>query len=69
MAHDSLAPVRALYSMTQVLEMEHLIDETIDILCEKLDRRFVETGAKCDITDYVLYGESNRTRQVILAKY
>ena len=57
----ALRPVRALYSMTHVLEMENAIDETIDLLCEKLDRRFVEAGAKCDITDYILYGESNRT--------
>lgn len=55
----ALRPIRALYSMTQVLEMEHLIDKTIDLLCKKLDGRFVETGAECDIADYVLYGELN----------
>ena len=55
----ALRPVRALYSMTQVLEFEHLIVNIIDLLCEKLDTRFVKTGVSCDMADYVLYGELN----------
>lgn len=53
----ALRPVRALYSMTQVLELEHLMDNIIDLLCKKLDTRFVKSGASCDIANYVLYGE------------
>lgn len=45
--------------MTQILEFEHLIDNIIDLLCEKLDTRFVKTGAPCDMADYVLYGKLN----------
>lgn len=53
----ALRPVRALYSMTQVLELEDLMDNIIDLLCKKLDTRFVKTGVSCDIANYVLYGE------------
>lgn len=52
-----LRPVRPLYSMTQVLDMENLIDTTINLLCEKLDERFVQQGESCDIADYMMYGE------------
>lgn len=65
----ALRPIRALYSMSQVLEMEHLIDKTIDLLCEKLDGRFVETGATLDIADYVLYGELNQTCLAVSTMY
>lgn len=52
-----LRPVRPLYSMTQVLDMENLIDTTINLLCEKLDERFVQQGKPCDMADYIMYGE------------
>lgn len=55
--------------MSQVLEMEHLIDRTVDLLCKKLDGRFVETGATLDIADYVLYGESNQICLTVSAMY
>lgn len=65
----ALRPIRASYSMSQVLEMEHLIDRTVDLLCKKLDGRFVETGATLDIADYVLYGESNQICLTVSAMY
>ena len=68
MAHDGPASRSCLLFNDPGPEMEHLMGEIIDLLCEKLDKRFVETGAKCDITDYVPYGESNRTWQVISTK-
>lgn len=52
-----LRPVRPLYSMTQVLDMENLIDTTINLLCEKLDERFVQQGKPCDMANYIMYGE------------
>lgn len=52
-----LRPVRPLYSMTQVLDMESLVDTTINLLCEKLDERFVQPGKSCDMADYIMYGE------------
>jgi len=45
--------------MTQVLDMEPQIEATIDLLCEKLDERFVRTGISCNIADYLLYGTSH----------
>lgn len=44
--------------MTQVLDMEPQIEATIDLLCEKLDERFVKLGVACNMADYLLYGMS-----------
>jgi hypothetical protein len=44
----ALRSIRLAYSITQVLDMEPQIEATIDLLCEKLDERFV----------YLLYGTS-----------
>lgn len=45
--------------MSQVLNMEPQIEATIDLLCEKLDERFVKTGVSCNMADYLLYGMSH----------
>lgn len=52
----ALRPIRQAYSMTQVLDMEPQIEEIIDLLCEKLDERFVRPGVPCNMADYLLYG-------------
>lgn len=54
----ALRPIRQAYSMTQVLDMEPQIEATIDLLCEKLDERFVKPGVACNMADYLLYGTS-----------
>lgn len=54
----ALRPIRQAYSMTQVLDMEPQIEATIDLLCEKLDERFVKLGVACNMADYLLYGMS-----------
>ena len=51
--------MRQAYSMSQVLNMEPQIEATIDLLCEKLDERFVKTGVSCNMADYLLYGMSH----------
>lgn len=53
-----LRPIRQAYSMTQVLDMEPQIEVTIDLLCQKLDQRFVKPGIACNMADYLLYGLS-----------
>ncbi|EYE94002.1 cytochrome P450 [Aspergillus ruber CBS 135680] len=50
-----LRPIRQAYSMTQVLDMEPQIEVTIDLLCQKLDERFVKPGIACNMADYLLY--------------
>ena len=55
----AVRPMRQAYSMSQVLNMEPQIEATIDLLCEKLDERFVKTGVSCNMADYLLYGMSH----------
>lgn len=54
--HSTLIrPVRNLYTMTKLQEMEPLIDETINLFCDILMERFAVPGKACEMTDYILY--------------
>lgn len=50
-----IRPVKSLYSMTKVQDVEHCVDAVINLYLEKPQERFVSTGKPCDMADYILY--------------
>lgn len=53
-----MRPIQQLYSVASILSMEHLIDRTIESLCEQLEARFVDgrdAGKTCDIAEWIGY--------------
>ncbi|KNG84908.1 benzoate 4-monooxygenase cytochrome P450 [Aspergillus nomiae NRRL 13137] len=48
-----IRPVKGLYSMTKVQEMEPGVDMTINLFMDILRERFVEKGRPCDMADYL----------------
>ncbi|KAE8356015.1 cytochrome P450 [Aspergillus coremiiformis] len=50
-----LRPVKNLYSMTQVQEVEPGVDMTIDLFLQKLGERFISTGDTCEMSKYISY--------------
>lgn len=55
-----MRPIQKLYTMNNILGMEHLIDQTVIKLCEQLESRFMvgqNTGKICDIADWIGYCE------------
>ncbi|KAK5124830.1 hypothetical protein LTR08_005590 [Meristemomyces frigidus] len=46
--HDkAIRPIRGFWSMSKVLDVEPLVDETLKLLTDKLDQRFVGDGKVC----------------------
>lgn len=50
-------PVKSLYSMSKVQDMEPGLDVTINLFFEKLRERFVQTGNLCDMSEYLNFCE------------
>jgi hypothetical protein len=57
--HDKyMKPIRGLWTMTKVLEMEPLIDETLSKFTDKLGAKFVDgpkPGTTCMMDDWLAY--------------
>lgn len=51
-------PIAKYLSSSGVLALEPLMDQSIQGLCEQLERRFVKTGKPCDLGEWVAYCES-----------
>ncbi|KAI7537712.1 benzoate 4-monooxygenase cytochrome-like protein P450 [Hortaea werneckii] len=52
--HDqAMKPIRGLWSMTKVLEVEPYVDKTLNILVSKLDKLFVPEGNVCKMDDWL----------------
>lgn len=50
------SPIASLYSMTNVVRLEPLVDETLTVLSKQLDERFVGTNDKpFDLGDWLQY--------------
>lgn len=52
-----IRPVKSLYSMSKVQDVEHNVDITIEMLLEKLRERFVRPGKPCEMSDYIGFCE------------
>ncbi|KAJ5657790.1 cytochrome P450 [Penicillium longicatenatum] len=48
-----IRPIKNLYSLTKVQDVEANVDITINLLLEKLRARFVGTGKPCEMTDWI----------------
>ncbi|KAI1772662.1 cytochrome P450 [Hypoxylon cercidicola] len=48
-------PIAGVYSMSNLVSFEPLVDRTIDVFCQELDRRFVLTGETCDLGAWLQY--------------
>ena len=41
-------PVANIYSMGNIAKFEHLVDNTLEVFFQQIDKLFVETGGVCD---------------------
>ncbi|XXH04088.1 hypothetical protein Hte_010499 [Hypoxylon texense] len=48
-------PIAGVYSMSNLVSFEPLVDRTIDVFCQELDRRFVLPGEACDLGAWLQY--------------
>lgn len=48
-------PIAAVYSMSNLVSFEPLVDRTIDVFRQELDRRFVLPGTVCDFDQWLQY--------------
>ncbi|KAI0542541.1 putative benzoate 4-monooxygenase cytochrome P450 [Xylaria digitata] len=48
-------PIAAVYSMSNLVSFEPLVDRTIEVLLQELDRRFVQSGEACDFGTWLQY--------------
>lgn len=48
-----IRPVKGLYSMTKVQDMEPGVDVTINLFMETIKERFISTGKPCDLSEYI----------------
>ncbi|KAL4875056.1 cytochrome P450 [Aspergillus karnatakaensis] len=54
--HKNLkTPIASLYSMSKILPLEPFVDKTLDVLCQELDSRFVETKKVFDLADWLQF--------------
>ncbi|TVY47545.1 Cytochrome P450 monooxygenase [Lachnellula occidentalis] len=54
--HDTyMNPIRSLWTMTKVLDMESLIDETLNRFTTKLGAKFADVGNKCMMDEWLGY--------------
>jgi hypothetical protein len=50
-------PIQKYYVMKYISGYEPRVDEIINILIQKLNRRFVDTGEICNMDDWLFYCE------------
>ncbi|GAW17174.1 hypothetical protein ANO14919_066260 [Xylariales sp. No.14919] len=48
-------PIAAVYSMSNLVSFEPLVDRTIEVFRQELDRRFVRSGEACDFGAWLQY--------------
>ncbi|KAI0149828.1 cytochrome P450 [Hypoxylon sp. NC0597] len=48
-------PIAGVYSMSNLVSFEPLVDRTIEVFCQELDRRFVLPGKACDLGAWLQY--------------
>jgi hypothetical protein len=48
-------PIASVYSMSNLVSFEGLVDRTIEVFCRELDERFVRTGSVCDFGIWLQY--------------
>ncbi|KAI0405419.1 putative benzoate 4-monooxygenase cytochrome P450 [Xylaria palmicola] len=48
-------PIAAVYSMSNLVSFEPLVDRTIEVFRQELDRRFVSSGETCDLGAWLQY--------------
>ncbi|OTA92375.1 hypothetical protein M434DRAFT_325550 [Hypoxylon sp. CO27-5] len=48
-------PIAGVYSMSNLVSFEPLVDRTIEVFCQELDRRFVLPGKVCDFGAWLQY--------------
>ncbi len=56
----ALKPVQKLYSLNSAVELEPLMNNTVQALCSELESRFMDganKGKTCDIADWISYCE------------
>ncbi|KAK4140278.1 cytochrome P450 [Dichotomopilus funicola] len=49
------SPVASLYNLSSIMKCEPSVDETLDVLFEQLDTRFVATGKTVELADWLQY--------------
>lgn len=49
------SPIAPLFSLSNVLPLEGFVNETIQVMTEQLDKRFVESQATFDLADWLQY--------------
>lgn len=52
-----IRPVKNMYSMSRVQEVEDTMDVTIKLLFNKLRTKFVGTGQACEMSDWINFCE------------
>ena len=52
-----IRPVKSLYSMSRVQEVEGNMDFTIKLLFDQLRKRFVSKGKTCEMSDWINFCE------------
>ncbi|KAJ5203779.1 cytochrome P450 [Penicillium cinerascens] len=63
-----IRPVKSLYSMSKVQDVEHNVDITIELLLEKLRERFVRPGKPCEMSEYIGFFAWDTMSQVTFSK-
>jgi hypothetical protein len=48
-----IRPIKNLYSMSKVQDVEHQVDITIELFLDKLRERFVCPGKPCEMSEYI----------------
>lgn len=48
-----IRPIKNMYSLSRVQEVEENVDITLKLLLEKFRARFVDTGKPCEMTDWI----------------
>ncbi|KAE8381755.1 cytochrome P450 [Aspergillus bertholletiae] len=63
-----IRPIKGLYSMTKVQDVEPGVDLTINLFIDKLRERFVEKGRFCDMADHLNFFAWDAMSQVTFSK-
>ncbi|KAJ5166241.1 uncharacterized protein N7482_005022, partial [Penicillium canariense] len=63
-----IRPVKGLYSMTKVQDMEPGVDKTINVFFEKLRERFARPGQICEMSDYLHFFAWDAMSQITFSK-
>ncbi|KAJ5670587.1 cytochrome P450 [Penicillium maclennaniae] len=63
-----IRPIKNLYSMSKVQDVEHNVDITIQLFLEKLRERFVRPGKTCEVSEYINFFAWDAMSQVTFSK-